>query len=323
MLHAALQALRCGTRQPDELWIVDDESQQDVAAVAVAFGANVLRMENNVGPAACRNLGVLQTISSILVFFDADTWVHTDTLQRIEAHFIEDPSLAAVIGAYDDAPHEPGIISQYRNLAHCYIHRSSNPNALTFWSGCGGVRRDAFFLAGGFDERYRRPSVEDIEFGYRLAGQGQRIRLDPSILVKHAKRWTIQSALVTDVWDRGIPWMRLLLQRRSIPNDLNIRKTNRASTTLTGLAILAAMATHYARFWWLVCFALIGAALCLHIAMFHFVARRRAARYLASCALFLLGEVCNLIAIPAGAIAWLFAARHSQRCSCIREHTSR
>jgi glycosyltransferase involved in cell wall biosynthesis len=321
MLSAALRAIKLGTRQPDELWVVDDASQDNSGEVAAALGASVLKMENNVGPAACRNRAAIRATSSILVFFDADTWVHADTLERIEAHFTHDSTLGAVIGAYDDMPREQGLISQYRNLAHCYIHRSSSPNALTFWTGCGAVRRDVFLRAEGFDERYRRPSVEDIEFGYRLSGQGEHIRLDPSIVVKHAKRWTISTALVTDLWDRGIPWMVLLLQRGSMPDDLNIRMRNRASTAMTGLALMCGAFSHYSRIWLVLSFVLLVAALCLHAGMFRFIAKRRVSMYPVAWGLFLLGELCNLVSIAGGAFSWLFAARRGERSSCVSMRT--
>ncbi|MGA8937636.1 MAG: glycosyltransferase [Acidobacteriaceae bacterium] len=318
MLSATLHALRSSTRAPDELWVVDDASEDDSGAVAKALGANVLHLEQNIGPAACRNRGVLCTSSSIVAFFDADTQVHPDTLERLEAHFANEPNLAAVIGAYDDTPQESDPISQYRNLAHCYIHQSSRSDALTFWTGCGAVRRDAFVHVEGFDERYRRPSVEDIEFGYRLTDQGFRIRLDPCIMVKHAKRWTLCTALVTDLWDRGIPWMALLLQRGSVPNDLNIGMRHRVSTAMTGFACLLVALAEESGLWLVASFALIVLAISLHARLFRFVVRGRLALYPVAWALFLLSELCNLVAIPGGALLWLLSLNRSQRCSCIR-----
>src|SRR5690606_37188404 len=72
-----------------------------------------------------------------------------------------------------------------------------------------------FTAAGGFDTlRFPRPQIEDIELGYRLRDRGGRILLDPAIEGTHLKRWHLWQMLRTDVRDRGIPWMRLLLERR-------------------------------------------------------------------------------------------------------------
>jgi glycosyltransferase involved in cell wall biosynthesis len=320
LLSATLDALKSGTRLPDELWVVDDFSSDDSAAIAEAFGAKVLCLDRNLGPAAGRNRAALCTKSSILVFLDADTWVHPDTLERIEEQFTQEPTLAAVIGAYDDQPHEPGWISQYRNLAHCYIHRTARTDALTFWTGCGAVRREVFLRSQGFDEHYHRPSVEDIEFGYRLTGQAERIRLDPRIMVKHAKRWTLWNSLVTDLWDRGIPWMVLLLQRGSMPNDLNIQMRHRVSTAMTGLACFFLPLAGHSKLWLALSPATLIAALSLHARMFRFVTRGRVALYPVAWALFLLGELCNLVAIVGGAVCWLFAARRRERSSSVIQH---
>jgi hypothetical protein len=72
-----------------------------------------------------------------------------------------------------------------------------------------------FLAIGGFDTvRFPRPQIEDIELGYRLRDAGGRIVLDPTVQGTHLKQWTFWRMLRTDVIDRGIPWMRLLLERR-------------------------------------------------------------------------------------------------------------
>ena len=56
------------------------------------------------------------------------------------------PALTAVMGSYDDTPSEPGLVSQYRNLLHHFVHQVGREKASTFWAGCGAVRRGAFQL---------------------------------------------------------------------------------------------------------------------------------------------------------------------------------
>ena len=84
------------------------------------------------------------------------------------------------------------MVSQYRNLLHHFVHQEGNPEASTFWAGCGAVRRAAFDAVAGYDEaRFRRPSIEDIELGYRLRRAGYRIRLDRDLQCTHLKRWRL------------------------------------------------------------------------------------------------------------------------------------
>ncbi len=58
-----------------------------------------------------------------------------------------DPALTALFGSYDDAPAAPGLVSQYRNLLHHFVHqqgvfRDEIRPAHTFWTGCGMIRRE-------------------------------------------------------------------------------------------------------------------------------------------------------------------------------------
>jgi GT2 family glycosyltransferase len=194
-------------------------------------------------PAAARNRGVAESSGDVLVFVDADVLVHRDVFTRLRAMFELDPSLAAVFGSYDDRPEAPGIVSRFRNLLHHHVHQSSPGPAATFWTGLGAVRRNAFLAVDGFDaDRFTRPSMEDIEFGMRLTEAGQRIELDPALQGTHLKAWSVADMVSTDFARRGVPWVRLLLERRSVSSALNLGWRHRLST-LAALAALAALAS--------------------------------------------------------------------------------
>lgn len=327
LLRDTLLALKSSSRFPDELIVVDDGSTDDSAAVADEFGARVISLPNNLGPAVCRNYAALLAQSEILVFLDADTCVHTGTLERMERHLEENQDLDAVIGSYDDTPSHPGICSQYRNLAHCYVHHSAHRSALTFWSGCGAVRRAAFLEADGFDERYRKPSVEDIELGYRMSDRGSRILLDPEICVTHAKHWTVWTSIVTDLVDRGIPWMVLLLNRREVPDDLNITRKHRIATALTGAALICLLAAVRSAWWLLASCILAMLALWLDAGLLRFIYRRRGLRLLLfSAFMTLVQNICKLAATVGALLLFAYELSpfspegHEERRSQIREY---
>ncbi len=194
------------------------------------------------GPAAARNRGAAYAKGDLLVFIDSDVCVHADTLSLIHARFGSDPGLDALIGSYDNEPDSPGLVSQYKNLLQHFVHQHARRNASTFWTGCGAIRRQLFLRAGGFDERYARPCIEDIALGYRLRRAGHRIGLDPSIQVKHLKRWTLASWLRTDIFHRALPWTRLILRSSSLPDDLNVSVSERfAAVSVLALVLLAAV----------------------------------------------------------------------------------
>lgn len=146
----------------------------------------------------------------------------------MRAEFRADPSLAALIGSYDDAPGDPAFLSQYRNLLHHHTHQTAEEWAHTFWGACGAVRREALFAVGGFDESIAIPAMEDVELGYRLVRAGQRIRLVKDLQVKHLKRWEVLGMLRTDIFQRALPWARLLLREGRLHDDLNLRLASSA-----------------------------------------------------------------------------------------------
>jgi Glycosyl transferase family 2 len=233
LLGALLPQLAGG----DECFVIDDGSTDSTGATAAAYPVKLLAQPRTAGPAAARNRGARAARADILVFLDADVVPHADVLQRMRCHFAADPELAAVIGSYDDRPACPTTVSRFRNLLHCYTHRTGNRQSSVFWAGCGAIRRRAFEALGGFDERrFARPSIEDIELGVRLRGAGGRIRLDPEIQVQHRKRWTLLSMLHTDLWSRAVPWSTLILESRRMPADLNLGLGQRVSAASATLA---------------------------------------------------------------------------------------
>lgn len=237
-LNACLTSLQVHGGNNIEIIVVDDGCTDDSILHARRFGAQVIRTGVRIGPARARNLASSAAKGSILVFLDSDVCIHADTIQRIRDSFASDPDLAALIGSYDDAPAAPGFVSQYRNLLHYYMHQKGHATASTFWAGCGAIRADVFEEFGGFAAAYDHPSVEDIELGYRLRANGQKILLDRNLQVKHLKRWRLGKMLKTDIVRRGIPWTRLILRDRQMPNDLNLRLDQRFSVALVYLAVL-------------------------------------------------------------------------------------
>jgi glycosyltransferase involved in cell wall biosynthesis len=224
-----------------ECIIVDDGSADNSIAIAESYGAKIVKnMPPRSGPARARNMGAQAAQGDVLFFMDADILVRPETLSRVAAIMQANPSLAACFGSYDDSPTETNFLSQYRNLQHHYVHQISQTAASTFWSGCGAIRREIFKEIEGFDATaYPRPSIEDIELGYRLKAAGGHIHLEKSLQVRHMKRWTARTLLLTDIRDRAIPWSRLILRRGALLNDLNLQTSQRASAAAASLGMAA------------------------------------------------------------------------------------
>lgn len=233
-LSRCLEAVAASDHPTYECVLVDDGSTDGSPGIAAGFPVRVLELARPPsGPACARNRGAEVARGEILFFVDADVVIRPDTLTRVAETFARHPRIDATFGCYDDSPAAGGFVSQYKNLFHHFVHLQGREQGTTFWSGCGAVRRDVFLAMGGFDEdRYRRPSIEDIELGHRLRAAGRNILLNKDIQVKHLKRWTLRGLVKSDVFDRGVPWTRLILRERHVPNDLNLRPSQRVSALL-------------------------------------------------------------------------------------------
>jgi glycosyltransferase involved in cell wall biosynthesis len=222
-LRACLAALNQSAEPAFECIVADDGSTHDSVAVAGELAARVLESKTRSGPAHARNVGASAATSDILFFIDSDVCVHADTLSRVTMAFEEDSTLDALIGSSDDDPGSDDFVSQYKNLMHCFVHQTARRDACTFRSGCGAIRKSLFQEHSGFSEDYRRPAIEDIELGFRLQEAGRKLIFDPTLTVKHLKRWTFWSLLRTDVKDRTLTrWLSCRLRSLGIDRSRRI-----------------------------------------------------------------------------------------------------
>lgn len=276
-LDRCLTALAAGERRPDELVVVTEPPAA--------------------GPAEARNLGAARCAAEVIVFVDSDVVVEPGALAAIERRLAGDPGLAAVFGAYDERPEAPGLASRYRNLLHHQVHLEGAGEAETFWAGLGAVRRASFEALGGFDsDRFPHASVEDVELGLRMRGQGMRIALDARIRGTHLKAWTVAGTVRTDFSRRALPWARLLLEGAGGGTALNLGWRHRFGA-LCSLALLAALPARRPR---LALVALLG-ALAVDWRLYALLARRGGPRLLAAGVL--LQQLHRLVALAALALA--------------------
>lgn len=293
-LAGTLDALLACAGADFEVIVVDDGSTDRSLDIARRYACRIERMPENRGPAAARNRGAAAARGAVLFFTDADVLVLPDTLAKVADVLAANPGVAAVIGSYTIATPSADFVSSFKNLVHHFTHQTSRPEAATFWAACGAVRREAFAAVGGFDERYRRASVEDIELGYRLRGAGYRILLDPTIQVVHCKRYRFLDLVRSDVLHRAVPWTTLMLKERTLRNDLNTTRGN-------AVALVAA---------YLLLFCLLGAPLaprCLLGALLAFAVLAVCNGPFYACAYRFRGPGFLLRAIPMNVLFYLYS----------------
>lgn len=187
-----------------EVLVVDNGSSDDTIAIAAGFGAQVVSMPvGTVG--ALRNRAVQMARGSVLAFIDADCVADPHWLAGGLAALADGG--VAVGNAYDI----PTGSSWIERLWFGTV-APTRWQTQELWSGNMIVPRQAFDLAGGFDESL--VSSEDVVLAHALCRQGP-LFCDPRVRVTHIGGPTSLRAFARQqIWHGFEAWT---LSRRGIP----------------------------------------------------------------------------------------------------------
>lgn len=189
-LRAALDSL-AGVA---EVIVVDDGSTDATSAVALAGGARIVRHERPLGPAAARNAGIHASTGHLVLLLDADARAEAGWLDPLLAR-LGDPTAGGVaprvrargdstaLGRYEAAA---GPLDLGPNGA---VVRHDGPVPFVSTTALL-LQRDAWQLAGGFDEALR--FGEDLDLAWRLAALGRPLIYEPAVTVWHDHRAAIR-----------------------------------------------------------------------------------------------------------------------------------
>lgn len=157
----------------DEIWVYDDCSTDDTAAVAEAHGARVLRADVNKGCSAGKNALAQHVKTDWVHFHDADDELLPNFVE-LARKWIDRGDRDVVLFAYEYRDNSSGALldinrfddEQLRNDPKRYaIIRQINPF-------CGLYRREPMLSAGGYDTDPLVLYNEDVAFHIRLAFAG-------------------------------------------------------------------------------------------------------------------------------------------------------
>src|SRR6476659_6600151 len=172
--------------------IVVDDASRDPAAIeraAAAAGAGLLRRPVNGGPAAARNTGLAAVDTPLVAFLDSDCVPGPGWLDALLPH-CADPAVGAV--APRIVPHEAGRtwLARYEG-ASSTLDMGQRPSIVRPGSRVPYVPGAALIVrkqaAGtGFAEDMQ--VGEDVDFVWRLAASGWRVRYEPAATMGHQHR---------------------------------------------------------------------------------------------------------------------------------------
>lgn len=175
-------------RQRYEIIVVDDGSKDGTCAIVGTHADVKLVTQPHAGPAAARNLGVAHALGQVVLFTDADCEPAADWIEQMLAP-LADPQTAGVKGVYRNR--QRALVSRfvqmeyetrYERMAR-YMSRHGRIDFVDTYAA--GYRRTVFVANGGFDTTFATASVEDQEFSFRVAAQGDRLVFAPQAVVYH------------------------------------------------------------------------------------------------------------------------------------------
>src|SRR5580658_4423484 len=189
--QAELARCLAGLAQVPRVIVVDDASGDPaaVARVAAEAGATVLRRAVNGGPAAARNTGLAAADTPLVAFLDSDCVPGPGWLDDLLPHFA-DPAVGAVAPRIVPAEPGPTWLARYEG-ASSTLDMGARPSIVRPGSRVPYVPGAALVIrraaaGAGFAENMQ--VGEDVDFVWRLAAAGWRVRYEPAATMRHQHR---------------------------------------------------------------------------------------------------------------------------------------
>lgn len=194
-LVGCLESVLAQTLPPDEILVIDDGSQDYTAMIAAHFPVTYIRHAGNRGLAAARNTAVRAARNEIVASLDSDCVPQPGWLERLAAHFA-DPKVAAVGGKLVERVQD-SVADRWRAVhmqQHWGEQQVRNPRFM--FGNNIALRKSVVAESGWYDERLRT-NGEDSNMSTRIAALGYDTFYEPSAVVHHMRRDTVDSVLET------------------------------------------------------------------------------------------------------------------------------
>lgn len=194
-----LQGIKSQMRYPDEIIVVvrntDKGTLKQLSAISIK-NLKIVLIEQT-GVVAALNLGIEQSMGSIVVLTDDDTVPHMDWLERIENYYLTEPKVGGVGGR--DVVHsrgkpipaikeKVGIIEPYGRIIGNHHIGIGSAREVDILKGANmSFRKDAI-LGLRFDEKLKGTGAQvhnEMEFSLAVKKKGWKLIYDPKVCVDH------------------------------------------------------------------------------------------------------------------------------------------
>lgn len=169
LLPACLEALLTQTRPLDEIIVVDNNSSDQTAAVALSRGVTVIK-ETQQGIMPAVYAGMEASNTDIIARCDADSIVPANWIELIEKNMLNNPTAAAVTGPgkfYGTGNLRAKLAQIWYMYAYFLLVGSALANWPLFGSNCA-IRRSAWQSIKGELHRERADIHDDMEISVHI-----------------------------------------------------------------------------------------------------------------------------------------------------------
>jgi GT2 family glycosyltransferase len=254
---ACLDALGAQLAAGDQVWVVDNGSQDDTVAMVDGSLASLLRNPDNRGFAAAVNQGIEKLRQPLVLLLNPDVVLDDDALEIARDYMDGHPDVE-ILGARQQLPEgtaDPAAHRSFKTPA-TYFYRALRLDKLFPTSPAFGryyrssmsmvegpvdvdsvvgafmvVRRSTLDRVGLLDERFFM-YCEDEDLCWRVKCSGGRVVYHPGVVARHAKGSSARSR----AWRTRYQWHRSLI----LFHRKNIAENYPAITNLAVYALIAA-----------------------------------------------------------------------------------
>ena len=161
-----------------EVIVCDDGSTESLKNVFAEFQSSIphlryLRQENR-GPAAARNTGIVHAVSDIVVFLDSDVEPDRHLIRELTHSLIAHPEWQGAVASLRSVNGEDTPRWEVPRTASCGHYHTAGI----------AYRTDVLRCVGGLDEGFVSASCEDVDLAVRVLEQG-KIEMVPKAIVYH------------------------------------------------------------------------------------------------------------------------------------------
>jgi len=200
-----------------------DEEQNEISSLNIDYLKNA-----KVNTSIAKNVGLAQATGEIVIFFDDDVEITSETIKAHLAEYADSEVLGVAGRVLNDGEAVPKKTDVEAGKTNKFLTAFTNnfwstgKQAVQFPYGCNmSFRRSVLEKLGGFDKMIPPPGWEETDLGLRVTKLG-KIIFSPEALVYHHKTSSGGTRMDKDLWFKNYYWTygRLLAKHVSFPENI-------------------------------------------------------------------------------------------------------